>query len=90
LIVKDLKELERLFKLCRKQGITEFSAEGIAIKFGELPKRASEVQTDSDEIESDNPYSNFPDGILTPDQLMFYSAGGKPEDDPVLHGGKAS
>ena len=26
----------------------------------------------------------FPQGILTPEQLMFYSAGGLPEDDPFL------
>ena len=38
--------------------------------------------SEEDRPTSDNPWADFPDGELTPEQLMFYSAGGKPEEDP--------
>lgn len=66
-MIKDLKELQALLKLCRKQGITEIKLEGVEIKFGDLPKKTS----DSDETEGD-----IPTDELTPEQLMFFSAGG--------------
>lgn len=62
---KDLKDLEKFFKLCRKQGITEISAEGISVKFGELPMKGSN-QADDTEIETDE---------LSPEELMFYAVG---------------
>lgn len=34
------------------------------------------------EVPSENPYAAFPDGELSPEQLMFYSSGGDPKDDP--------
>lgn len=64
-MIKDLKELQSLLKLCRKQGVTEISLSGTVIKFGELPKKSSEPEDDSDEIPTDG---------LTPEQLMFFSA----------------
>lgn len=34
----NLKELEKLLKLCRKQGITELEMQGMHFKFGDLPE----------------------------------------------------
>lgn len=82
-MIKDLKELEKLLKLCRKQGVTDIKLGDVELKLGELPAESNGRQT-SVETPTDNPYANFPDGELTPEQLMFYSAGGKPEDDPYL------
>lgn len=65
-MIKDLKDLQALLKLCRKQGITEIKFAGTEIKFGELPKKSNDSDS-SDEIDTDE---------LTPEQLMFYSAGG--------------
>ncbi len=61
-MINDLKELERFFKICRKQGVTEISCMGITAKLMELPYKnepseASDIQTDE----------------LTPEQLMFYA-----------------
>ena len=67
-MIKDLKDLQALLKLCRKQGITEIKLGGTEIKFGDLPKKSSnDAADDSDEIPTEE---------LTPEQLMFFSAGG--------------
>lgn len=65
-MIKDLKELQALLKLCRKQGVTEITLEGASIKFGPMPQRkASDDESDEEEIATDG---------LTPEQLMFFSA----------------
>lgn len=77
-MINSLKDIEKLMKLCRKQGITEFVLKDLVLRFGELPQQQSTVV----DIDPENPYSNFPQGELTPEQLAFYSAGGIPEEDP--------
>lgn len=79
-MIENLKELEKLLKLCRKQGVTEINLNGIAVKLGELPFDSTNVKNLAEEV--GDKYQNFPDGELTPEQLMFYSSGGLPEDDP--------
>ena len=64
--MQDLKEFGRLLVLCRKHGVTELTSDGMHIKFGELPAKKT-VSEDDTEIETDE---------LTPEQLMFFSAGG--------------
>lgn len=49
-MINDLKELQALLKLCRKQGVTEINLGGVAIKFGELPIKRT---TDADEPEEE-------------------------------------
>lgn len=80
-MIKDLKELERLLKLCRKQGVTQIKLGEVELKLGDLPPEQRRSR-DQDDIPTDNPYADFPDGELTPEQLMFYSSGGLPENDP--------
>ncbi len=63
-MIKDLKELQALLKLCRKQGVTEITLSGVEIKFGEMPKKSADDAADG-EIETEE---------LTPEQLMFFSA----------------
>lgn len=82
-MINDLKDLQKLFKICRAQGITELKLSGIEIKFGEMPQ----IQGQTSDMglsmqDSTNPYANFPQGELTPEQLAFYSSGGIPENDP--------
>lgn len=84
-MINDLKELQKLFKLCRAQGITEIKLNGVEFKMGDLPREPGEASSISDsELSPQNPYANFPQGELTPEQLIFYSSGGKPDDDPEL------
>jgi hypothetical protein len=80
-MIKDFKDLEKLFKLCRKQGIAEMDFNGIKFTLGELP---SDIATGSNTQESDpvDPYKDFPTGDLTQEQLLFYSSGGLPSEDP--------
>lgn len=82
-MINDLKDLKALFKLCRAQGITAFKMNGIEITFGELPKDQQASYNQEVDQNPASPYANFPQGELTPEQLMFYSAGGVPENDPV-------
>lgn len=76
--IGDIKDLDRLFKLCRKHGIEEMDFQGIKFKLGPEPIKSKDVN--QDEVDTDNPYSNFPDRVLTEEELAFYSAGGLPED----------
>lgn len=63
-MINDLKELEKLFKICRKQGVTEISLQGMSIKFGDLPFKASAQADETDEIPTEE---------LSPDQLIYYA-----------------
>lgn len=81
-MIDDLKDLQKLFKICRAQGITDFKMNGIEIKFGDLPANHITQSEDQTQIPS-NRFANFPQGELSPEQLLFYSAGGLPEDDPM-------
>lgn len=78
-MIDSLKDLEKLIKLLRKQGIYEFEHNGTKLKLGDLP-----AQTSADADAPASPYSNFPSGELTPEQLMYYSSGGLPENDPEM------
>jgi hypothetical protein len=87
-VIASLKDLERLLKLCRKQGVTELTIGEVSLKLGDLPVEASgnsHLPTE-DHLMTD-PYAGFPQGDLTPEQLMFYSAGGIPSEDPELKKG---
>jgi len=61
-MLDDLKEFEKFLKICRKQGVTDVTWNGVAVKLGDLPLKANEDH--SDEIPTDE---------LTPDQLMYYA-----------------
>lgn len=80
-MVDNLKELERLLKLCRKQGVGEITLEGVSFKLTDLPVQKSHFDADADD-ESKGPYSDFPEGDLTPEELTFFASGGLPQDNP--------
>jgi hypothetical protein len=62
-MIKDLKELERFLKICRKQGVTDISFDGVSVKLGELPQKSSDDEATDDIATPD---------MLTDDQLAFY------------------
>lgn len=64
----DLKELEKLLKICRRQGVIKINFAGNQIEFGDLPPKQSNEGL-SDEVPTDE---------LSQDELMFYHIqGGK-------------
>ena len=65
-MLNDLKDLEKFFKICRKQGVTDISINGVSVKFGELPAKNSSSEDTED----------VPTEELTPDQLAFYAVQG--------------
>ncbi len=68
-MINNIDELEALLKLCRKQGVTEITLQGSSIKFGDLPEKRRK-RDEAEEAEEPLPQG------LTPEQLMFFSAGG--------------
>jgi hypothetical protein len=81
-MVTTLKDLEKLLKLCRKQGVTEIELDTVKFKLGELPFVESNQTNVLGETKPKDNYEDFPDGKLTEEQLMYYSSGGLPENDP--------
>lgn len=72
-----LKEIEKLLKLCRKQGVTELTTPEISFKLGELP-----IKNQGELLEDETSYEEFPDGPLTNEELTFFANGGDPKDNP--------
>jgi hypothetical protein len=80
-MINDLHDLKKLLVVLRKNGVLEMELGTLKLKMGELPSVSSVSESQDESIPS-----NFPLGELTPEQLMFYSAGGHPDDDPALKG----
>lgn len=73
-MIENLKELEKLLKLCRKQGVIEIKLGTIEFKLGDLPQEGSSQLNLLDE--QVDPYANFPQRELTSDELAIYANGG--------------
>ena len=80
MVLSELKDLEKLFKLCRKQGISEMEIQGIKFKLGDMPQQVSRGTSDEAEVDPENPYAGFPGGILSNEELAYWSSGG-----PAVH-----
>lgn len=75
----DLKELKALLKVLRQNGILHYKSGEVDITLSPdshlLPKE--EMVVAPEEV-------GFPQGILSDEQLAYYSAGGLPSEDPEL------
>lgn len=60
----DLKELQSLLKLCRKQGVTDITLGALSIKFGDMPY----------EIKGGERVAAEEDIGPSPEEMAFYSA----------------
>lgn len=78
----NVKDLGKVIDLCRKKGVKIFQLGELRLELGDEPIR--HTSDDKPEHNPADPYANFPQGDLSPTQLMFYSAGGLPENDPEL------
>lgn len=82
----DTKQLKVLLKTLRDNGVLRFKTADIELELspeGLFPEKRVEAQNEAPE----SPLEGFPEGILTQEQLMFYSAGGLPENDPTINSG---
>lgn len=43
-VLPNPKELDAIFKICRKQGVTDLEIGAIKVKFGELPRKDGELE----------------------------------------------
>jgi hypothetical protein len=50
-MIKSLDELTKFLKICRKQGVTAISFEGLSVTLGELPKKNSDDAVE-DEVDA--------------------------------------
>lgn len=84
----DLKELAKFIDLCRRKGVSSIAIGELKMDLRpeapESPYKRKKQTLEPHTDDESNPYRNFPDGILSNEQLLFYSAGGAPEDDPTL------
>lgn len=84
-MIQNLKELEKLLKLCRKQGVTEITLGGeVSFKLGELPKNASSAE----EIEDVEEAISALESPLTSEEIAFFANGGNPSENPYRHVGE--
>lgn len=65
--ISNLKDLESLIKLLRKQGVAECTVDGMHLKLGDPPPKKQSVDTTADEQISTPPY--------TDEQILLWSAG---------------
>lgn len=80
-MIENLKDLKALLKLCRSHGVTEINLGTVALKLGEMPEQTTQ-SIDSTAEQSEDVYSDFPDGPLTSEELTFFANGGDPKDNP--------
>jgi hypothetical protein len=77
-LVENLKDLEKLLRLCRKQGVSLIEWGGVKLTLGDLPPSPAISQP----VEEPSLLESLPEGFLTPEQIMYYSAGGVAGKDP--------
>ena len=53
-MIDSLKDLERLLKLCRKQGVTKITLNAVAFELGELPTKIQSQSIDDIETEQES------------------------------------
>lgn len=86
----DVKDLAKVIDLCQKKGVKVFQMGELRLELGEIPQkprahsRNEESEIPDSDIDPLNPYADFPNGILSPEQLVFYSSGGKVGEEPWL------
>ena len=66
-MIDSLKDLERLLKLCRKQGVLELKIRGCEFRLGDKPTETGTEITDETGKQAEQE-------ILSQEDLMFYSA----------------
>lgn len=64
-MIENLKDLERLLKLLRKQGVTDFKMNGVELKLGDLPSEPGDIAELEEQAEP----------TMTDEQIMAWAIG---------------
>jgi hypothetical protein len=64
-LIENLKDLERLLKLLRKQGVTDFKMNGVELKLGDLPSEPGDIAELEEQAEP----------TMTDEQIMAWAIG---------------
>lgn len=79
----DNKQLRNLLKVLRQNGVTSYKTQELELTLAPESLLISEGKqlpssSHSKEVVEDvaDPYKDFPTGILSPEELMFWSSGG--------------
>ena len=64
-MIENLKDLERLLKLLRKQGVTDFKMNGVELKLGDLPSEPGDIAELEEQAEPP----------MTDEQIMAWAIG---------------
>lgn len=85
---KQRDDLKALLKILRTEGVLEFKMTGLELKLSPDAMKVK-VETEGKDVGAppDGKWSSFPTGELSPEQLMYYSSGGAPENDPYRQDG---
>ncbi len=79
------KDLKSLLQVLRTNGVLQFESQDVKIVLSPEAMKLSKSKTRAEEdisTEAKGKYEDFPNDILSDEELTFYSAGGKPEDSP--------
>lgn len=77
----DLKDLEKVIDLCRRKGVGSITIGEVKLELkDEAPPTKYQKRKERQAIEHDsaNPLENFPNRVLTEEELVYYSSGGLP------------
>lgn len=64
--IETVKDLEAVLKVCRKHGVTQFTADGLTLHLEAVPQ----------DKHSDTPADKIPTEAVSDDDILFWSTGG--------------
>lgn len=78
--IKDIKDLEKVIKLCRKLGVDAIKVDGVEFQLGQVRDRSVSIRTQPPQYNSTFLSTGITEDTkieieeLTEEQLLFYSA----------------
>lgn len=80
----DIKQLRNLLKVLRQNGVTSYKTQELELTLApeslllsdSKDKHPASSSLKEEVLDDVDPYKDFPTGILSPEELMFWSSGG--------------
>jgi hypothetical protein len=68
--MSELKEFEKMLKICRKYGVLKLNFDGIKVKFEKMPENHNLIRDEIDVQESQP-------AEMTPDEMIYWAVQGQ-------------